>query len=105
LTSATESPDHRGCLLVNAATERNAADQRCLDLSSDAIDQLRDVMTAGFEARRHELADGVTPGQAADLVLVAMQGLRVLATTNSSVDANPTVQTVLERLVPENRSS
>lgn len=101
LTSAAETTDHRGCLLVNTAMERNAADERCLRLSSLALDSLRTVLSTAFEARQDELASGVSAGEAADLVLVAMQGLRVLASTESAVDAGPTIDSVVGSVVAD----
>ena len=101
LTSSAETTDHRGCLLVNTATERNATDERSLDLTSKALDERRAILAAAFESRRNELANGVTPDRAADLVLVAAQGLRVVATTESEIGADSTIQTVLDTVTPE----
>ena len=82
LHSSAETTDHRGCLLVNTTMERNATDERSLDLTSKGFDELRAILIAAFESRRNELADGLTPDRAADLVLVATQGLRVVARPN-----------------------
>lgn len=101
LTSSAETTDHRGCLLVNTAMERNATDERSLDLTSKALDERRAILAAAFESRRNELADGVTPDRAADLVLVAAQGLRVVATTESEIGADSTIQTVLDTVTPK----
>ena len=101
LTSSAETTDHRGCLLVNTAMERNATDERSLDLTSKALDERRAILAAAFESRRDELASGVTPDRAADLVLVAAQGLRVVATTESEIGADSTIQTVLDTLTPK----
>lgn len=101
LTSSAETTDHRGCLLVNTAMERNATDERSLDLTSKALDERRTILAAAFESRRDELASGVTPDRAADLVLVAAQGLRVVATTESEIGADSTIQTVLDTLTPK----
>ncbi len=101
LTAAAESSDHRGCLLANTVMERNATDERSLNLTSKALDERRAILIAAFESRRNELANEVTPGRAADLVLVATQGLRVLASTESKVGADSTIQTVLDTLTPK----
>ena len=58
-------------------------------------------MAAAFESRRSELADGLTPDRAADLLLVAAQGLRVVATTESTIRAESTIETVLDTLTPK----
>ena len=101
LTSSAKTTDHRGCLLVNTAMERNATDERSLDLTSKALDERRAILAAAFESRRTELANGVTPDRAADLVLVTAQGLRVVATTESKIGADSTIQTVLDTLTPK----
>ncbi len=101
LSSSAKKTDHRGCLLVNTAMERNATDERCLDLSSKALDERRAILTAAFESRRDELANRLAPDRAADLVLVAAQGLRVVATTESEIGADSTIQTVLDTLTPK----
>jgi len=101
LTSSAETTDHRGCLLVNTAMERNATDERSLDLTSKALDERRAILAAAFESRRNELANALTPDQAADLVLIAAQGLRVVATTESEIAADSTIQTVLDTLTPK----
>ncbi len=101
LTSTAETTDHRGCLLVNTAMERNATDERSLDLTSKALDERRATLAAAFESRRNELANDVTPDRAADLVLVAAQGLRVAATTESKIRADSTIQTVIDTLTPK----
>ena len=101
LHSSAERTDHRGCLLVNTTMERNATDERCLDLTSEGFDALRAILIAAFESRRGELADGLTPQGAADLVLVATQGLRVVGATESEIGADSTIQTVLDTLTPK----
>ena len=101
LTSSAETTDHRGCLLVNTAMERNATDDRSLDLTSNALNVRRAILAAAFESRRNELANGVTPDRAADLVLVAAQGLRVVDTTASKIGADSTIQNVLDTLTPK----
>ena len=100
LTSSAETTDHRGCLLVNTAMERTAPDERSLNLTSKALDERRTILAAAFESRRNELANDVTPDLAADLVLVAAQGLRVVATTESKISADSTIQTVVDPLTP-----
>jgi hypothetical protein len=47
------------------------------------------------------LADGLTPDRAADLFLVATQGLRVVGATEAKISADSTIQTVLDTLTPE----
>ncbi len=101
LRSSAEKTDHRGCLLVNTTMERNATDERSLDLTSKGFDQLRAILIAAFESRPEELADGLTPDQAADLVLVATQGLRVIGATESEIGADSTIETVLDALTPK----
>ncbi|MBO6575158.1 MAG: TetR/AcrR family transcriptional regulator [Rhodothermales bacterium] len=101
LVSSAETCNHRGCLLVSTIMERNADDERSRELSSKALDELRAIATAAFESRRGELAFGVTADRAADLMLVTMQGLRVVATTDSQIGADSTIQTVLDTLAPE----
>lgn len=101
LRSSAARTDHRGCLLVNTTMERNATDERSLKLTSKGFDELRTILIAAFEARSEELADGVTPDQAADLVLVATQGLRVIGSTESEIGADSTIQTVLDALTPK----
>ncbi len=101
LRSSAERTDHRGCLLVNTTMERNATDDRSLDATSKGFDELRAILTAAFESRPDELADGLTPDQAADLVLVATQGLRVIGATESEIGADSTIQTVLDALTPK----
>lgn len=101
LHSSAERTDHRGCLLVNTTMERNATDERCLDLTSKGFDELRAILIAAFESRRNELADGLTPDRAADLLLVATQGLRVVGATESKIRADSTIQTVLDTLTPK----
>ena len=101
LHSSAERSDHRGCLLVNTTMERNATDERSLGLTSKGFDELRAILIDAFEARRNELADGLTPDRAADLVLVATQGLRVVGATESEIRADSTIQTVLDTLTPE----
>ena len=101
LHSSAARTDHRGCLLVNTTMERNATDERCLDLTSKGFDELRAILIAAFESRRNELADGLTPDQAADLLLVATQGLRVVGATESKIRADSTIQTVLDTLTPK----
>ena len=100
LHSSAERTDHRGCLLVNTAMERNATDEQCLEQTSKGFDELRAILIAAFESRRHELADALTPDQAADLVLVATQGLRVVGTTESKIGADSTILTLLDTLTP-----
>ena len=100
LHSSAERSDHRGCLLVNTTMERNATDERSLGLTSKGFDELRAILIDAFEARRNELADGLTPDRAADLVLVATQGLRVVGATESEIRADSTIQTVLDTLTP-----
>lgn len=101
LTSSARRTDHRGCLLVNTTMERNATDERSLHLTSKGFDELRAILIAAFESRRDELADELTPEQAADLVLVATQGLRVVGATESKIGADSTIQTVLDTLTPK----
>jgi len=101
LTSSAKKTDHRGCLLVNTTMERNATDERSLHMTSKGFDELRAILIAAFESRRNELADGLTPDQAADLVLVATQGLRVVGATESKIRADSTIQTVLDTLTPK----
>ena len=101
LHSSAERTDHRGCLLVNTTMERNATDERSLGLTSKGFDELRAILINAFEMRRNELADGLTPDRAADLVLVATQGLRVVGATESEIRADSTIQTVLDTLTPE----
>ena len=101
LHSSAERSDHRGCLLVNTTMKRNATDERSLGLTSKGFDELRAILIDAFEARRNELADGLTPDRAADLVLVATQGLRVVGATESEIRADSTIQTVLDTLTPE----
>ncbi len=101
LYSSAERTDHRGCLLVNTTMERNATDERCLDLTSTGFDELRAILIAAFESRRDEVANGLTPDRAADLVLVATQGLRVVGATESKIGADSTIQTVLDTLTPK----
>jgi TetR/AcrR family transcriptional repressor of nem operon len=100
LTSSAKKSDHRGCLLVNTTMERNATDERCLHLTSKGFDELRAILIAAFEPRRNELANGLTPDRAADLVLVATQGLRVVGATESEIGTDSTIQTVLDTLTP-----
>ena len=101
LTSSARRTDHRGCLLVNTTMERNATDERSLHLTSKGFDELRAILIAAFESRRNELANGLTPDRAADLVLVATQGLRVVGATESDIGADSTIQTVLDTLTPK----
>jgi TetR/AcrR family transcriptional repressor of nem operon len=101
LHSSAKRTDHRGCLLVNTTMERNATDERSLDLTSKGFDELRVILIAAFESRRNELTDGLTPDRAADLVLVATQGLRVVGATESTISADSTIQTVLDTLTPK----
>ena len=101
LTSSAKKTDHRGCLLVNTTMERNATDERSLHMTSKGFDELRAILIAAFESRRDELADELTPEQAADLVLVATQGLRVVGATESRIGADSTIQTVLDTLTPK----
>lgn len=101
LHSSAAKTDHRGCLLVNTTMERNATDERSLDLTSKGFDELRAILIAAFESRRDELADGLTPDRAADLVLVATQGLRVVGATESEIGADSTIQTVLDTVTPK----
>ncbi len=101
LHSSARKTDHRGCLLVNTTMERNATDERCLELTSRGFDELRAILIAAFVSRRNELAVGLTPDQAADLVLVATQGLRVVGATESKIGANSTIQTVLDTVTPK----
>jgi TetR/AcrR family transcriptional repressor of nem operon len=101
LRSSASRTDHRGCLLVNTTMERNATDERSLGLTSKGFDELRAILIAAFESRPEELADGLTPDQAADLVLVATQGLRVIGATESKIRADSTIQTVLDTLTPK----
>ena len=101
LTSSARKTDHRGCLLVNTAMERNATDERSLHMTSKGFDELRAMLIAALESRRDELADGLTPEQAADLVLVATQGLRVVGATDSKIGADSTIQTVLDTVTPK----
>ncbi len=101
LTSSAAKSDHRGCLLVNTTMERNATDDRALHLTSKGFDELRSILIAAFESRRNELTDELTPDQAADLFLVAAQGLRVVGATESRIGSDSTIQTVLDALTPE----
>lgn len=101
LTSSARKTDHRGCLLVNTTMERNATDERSLHRTSKGFDELRVILIAAFESRRNELANGLTPEQAADLVLVATQGLRVVGATESEISADSTIHTVLDTLTPK----
>jgi TetR/AcrR family transcriptional repressor of nem operon len=98
LSSAAEPGDHRGCLVVNAATERNATNPECRRLSSTAMDRIRTILIEGFTARSDELAPGLSPDAAADLTLVAMQGLRVLSTTETEVKAGAAAATVVDTI-------
>jgi TetR/AcrR family transcriptional repressor of nem operon len=100
LNSSADKRDHRGCLLVNTTMERNATDERCLDMTSKGFDELRAMLIAAFESRRDELTSGLSPDRAADLLLVATQGLRVLGATESKISADSTIQTVLDTLAP-----
>lgn len=101
LASSAKKTDHRGCLLVNTTMERNATDERCLHLTSSGFDELRGILIAAFESRRDELTNGLAPDRAADLVLVATQGLRVIGATESRVGADSTIQAVLDALTPK----
>ena len=101
LTSSARKTDHRGCLLVNTTMERNATDERSLHLTSNGFDELRAILIAAFESRRDELTNELTPDRAADLVLVATQGLRVVGATESKIGADSTIQTVLDTLTPK----
>lgn len=100
LTSAATKTDHRGCLLVNTTMERNATDERSLHMTSQGFDDLRAILIGTFESRPDELANGLTPDRAADLVLVAAQGLRVIGATESEIRADSTIQSVLDTLTP-----
>jgi TetR/AcrR family transcriptional repressor of nem operon len=101
LNSSTERGDHRGCLLVNTTMERNATDERSLEQTSKGFDELRAILIAAFESRRDDLASGLSPDRAADLLLVATQGLRVVGATESKISADSTIQAVLDTLTPE----
>jgi TetR/AcrR family transcriptional repressor of nem operon len=101
LNSSTERGDHRGCLLVNTTMERNATDERSLEQTSKGFDELRAILIAAFESRRDDLASGLSPDRAADLLLVATQGLRVVGATQSKISADSTIQAVLDTLTPE----
>ena len=104
LNSSAQKGDHRGCLLVNTTMERNATDTRSLEQTSKGFDELRAILIAAFETRRDELTTGLSPDRAADLVLVATQGLRVVGATESKISADSTIQAVLDTLTPETPS-
>jgi len=98
LHSSAQKGDLRGCLLVNTTMERNATDPRSLEQTSKGFDDLRAILVAAFAARSDELTSGFSPDEAADLLLVATQGLRVIGATRSAISADSTIQSVLDIL-------
>ncbi len=80
LVSVAADPERRGCFIVNTVVERNARDPASREFTAAAIDGTRGRLQVAFEeaAQRGELNPTMKPAVAADVVLVTMQGLRVM---------------------------
>ncbi len=107
LLEAGSSDDHRGCFMLNTATERNSVDDQCRSLTGDAVQEILDVFTQAFEravtvgGAGNELAGDLTPAQAATTTFTMLQGLRAMATmapTDVRPDPSDTASVVLDSL-------
>jgi TetR/AcrR family transcriptional repressor of nem operon len=99
LLMAGEPGDHRGCLLVNTATERNATSSDCRAHSSQAMEHIRAMLIEVFAASADELRPEVTPATAAETFFVCLQGLQVIGTTTTALDIDAIVDLTLGSLV------
>ncbi|MDH3293861.1 MAG: TetR/AcrR family transcriptional regulator, partial [Acidimicrobiia bacterium] len=72
LMSSTVSENHRGCLMVNSAAERNAVHDGTRAITNSAVERMRTILIEGLTGE--ELVIG-SPQLAADYLIVTMQGL------------------------------
>ena len=105
LTSSVNNPDYRGCMLVNSAAERNAVHDPTRTTTSAALSRIRDTFVDAFTASADPdqpgdaLADDITPTAAADLLMVTMQGLKVMSTMNGDRDGlDEVIELTLDRI-------
>jgi TetR/AcrR family transcriptional repressor of nem operon len=75
----TDDPAARGCLLVNACTERAGRDEVIGDVVRTAFDATRGVLAEALARgqRRGEVTDALPAATLADFLVTTMQGLRV----------------------------
>ena len=88
LASATVSEDHRGCMMVNSAAERNAVHDDTRAMTNVALDRMRTVLIEALTDAAAAGRPGDTPALgspqlAADYLMVTMQGLKVMSTMDT----------------------
>ncbi len=76
---ALDSPDRRGCFLVNAAMERAASDPATAAQVAEGLSRLRDRIAEALHiAKGHGALDHSDPDGLARYLVVVIQGLRVV---------------------------
>jgi len=86
LLRAAASGDQRGCLVVNTAMERGVEHEASRQATAAAMHRMHLLVAGAIRAASakdgigNTLSDGFTPESAANVVLVIMQGLKVMAT-------------------------
>lgn len=100
LLSMVENPDGRGCFVVNTASERNFGHAPSQRATAQALSGNRKLFTDFFESVRDELAPGLAPAVASEMILVLIQGLQVMTTVgNDSQTLTPVVEATLDRVL------
>lgn len=76
---AVEDPDRKGCLMVNAVTERASCDRDVARRGRAAVDGMAEVFTAVLRTGvdRGEFTDDLDVPALAQFLVLAVQGLRV----------------------------
>lgn len=77
---AVDDPDRKGCLVVNAATERLAHDGGVARRVRDTITAMEDALTTALTAAqdRGQLPSGKDPRSLARFLVLTVQGVRVM---------------------------
>ncbi len=94
-------PDGRGCFVVNTACERNHVHEQSRIATTSSLTATRnlfiDVCQKASDAG--ELREGMAPELAADLVLVLMQGMQVMATAGADQHTlGPVIEATLDQI-------
>ncbi len=94
-------PDGRGCFVVNTACERNHVHEQSRLATTASLAATRDLFVDVCRrgANLGELHDDMTPELAADLVMVLMQGMQVMATTGADQHTlGPVIEATLDQI-------
>lgn len=94
LLTAAQSGDHRGCLVVNTATERNHDSPDMLAVTTEIAHSIRGIVAAAVQSAAdrggagNDLVPRLTAGAATDLIVTVLQGVRVMATLDGGFEVS-----------------